>query len=144
MTSTRGIRRPAPRPCEFCPYRLDAPSGLWDASEYDKLPDYDNETGAQPFTVFLCHQQDGRVCAGWAGCHDGLHLLGLRVAVSIGEMSETERDATIAYQSPVPLFATGAEAAAHGMVDIAAPGLVARRAAAKLRRLIARRAERAT
>lgn len=27
------------QPCDTCPYRQDAPSGLWSASEYAKLPD---------------------------------------------------------------------------------------------------------
>lgn len=36
------------------------------------------------------------------------------------------------YVSPVPLFASGAEAAAHGMRDIDAPGARARRAIMKL------------
>ena len=91
---------PAARPCGSCPYRRDVPSGVWHASEYRKLPAYDNDTMGQPPHLFLCHQQDGRVCAGWAGCHDGAHLLALRVAAMSG---------------------SGAEAAAHGLADVDQP-----------------------
>ena len=63
---------PARTPCATCPYRTDVPSGVWAPEEYAKLLAYDEETAYQPLSVFLCHQVDGRVCAGWAGCHDGL------------------------------------------------------------------------
>ncbi|MFE5407000.1 DUF6283 family protein [Streptomyces sp. NPDC056580] len=40
----------------------------------------------QPPGLFLCHQNDrgddrARVRGGWVGCHDGDHVLALRVAV---------------------------------------------------------------
>ncbi|MGH3734203.1 MAG: DUF6283 family protein [Micromonosporaceae bacterium] len=35
---------PTPHPCETCPYRKDAPSGVWAAEEYERLRSYD----AQP------------------------------------------------------------------------------------------------
>ena len=35
------------RPCPTCPYRRNCPSGLWDASEYARLIDYDGEIGDQ-------------------------------------------------------------------------------------------------
>jgi hypothetical protein len=130
MTAT--LRGPAPRPCESCPYRRDVPSGVWAASEYDKLPLYDAPTYAQPTGVFLCHQQDGRVCAGWAGCHDGTNLLSLRIAVSNGALSVADYEATVGYCSPVPLFASGAEAATHGEAGIEAPTAPARRVIAKV------------
>ncbi|WP_218108792.1 DUF6283 family protein [Streptomyces sp. LUP30] len=115
--------QPAPRPCASCPYRQDVPSGVWAASEYAKLTLYDAPTHAQPPRLFLCHQHDrdddrARVCGGWAGCHDGDHLLALRVAVSSGEISVETADAIRDYVSPAPLFASGAEAAAHGVREI--------------------------
>lgn len=118
---------PAPRPCASCPYRQDVPSGIWAASEYAKLPAYDEPTFAQPARLFLCHQHDraddrARVCAGWAGCHDGDHLLALRVAVSSGEITVETADTIRDYASPVPLFTSGTEAAAHGMREIRSPG----------------------
>lgn len=118
---------PAPRPCASCPYRQDVPSGVWAASEYTKLPAYDAPTYAQPARLFLCHQHDrdderARVCSGWAGCHDGEHLLSLRVAVSSGEITVETADDIRDYVSPVPLFASGTEAAAHGVREIRNPG----------------------
>lgn len=135
MTAT--LRGPAPRPCESCPYRRDVPSGVWAAEEYDKLPRYDDPTYAQPAGVFLCHQRDGRVCAGWAGCHDGAHLLALRIAVRAGEMTVASYRATVTYSSPVPLFASGSEAAVHGKAGINQPGAPARRVIAKVSRRLA-------
>ena len=113
---------PAPRPCTSCPYRQDVPSGVWEASEYDKLRAYDHETWAQPTKVFLCHQNDrgaeqSRVCSGWAGCHDTDHLLALRLAQVPPEVAQQVID----YQSPVPLFASGSEAADHGQREIDDP-----------------------
>lgn len=126
------IRPPAPRPCESCPYRRDVPSGVWDASEYAKLPAYDNDTASQPAGVFLCHQQDGRVCAGWAGCHDMDHSFALRIASATGQMAPEAVEATLGYESPVALFGSGAEAAAHGTRDFERPDRSARRVIGKL------------
>lgn len=116
------MRRPAPRPCLSCPYRCDVPSGVWSADEYEKLPQYDAETYAQPHGMFQCHQNDGqdtqaRMCAGWVACH-GYELLSLRLAVSMGRADPDVMD----YTTDVPIFTSGAEAAAHGMRDIKHPG----------------------
>lgn len=119
---------PSAAPCGTCPYRRDVPSGIWAATEYAKLPIYDGDTTAQlnanAFALFYCHQNDGHLCAGWVGCHDTDNLLALR-------FNRADR-ATFDYQSPVPLFASGAEAARHGMRDIDAPGPAAQTAMAKL------------
>lgn len=137
MTATIGP--PAPRPCASCPYRRDVPSGIWAAEEYAKLPAYDRETMGQPPQVFLCHQNErdsdrSRVCAGWAGCHDGGHLLALRFASIGGSMTPDAIEATMDYRSPVPLFRSGAEAAAHGMVQIRRPGTRAVKTMGKIAR----------
>ncbi len=131
---------PAPRPCVSCPYRRDVPSGIWDASEYAKLPGYDGPTFAQPAALFLCHQHDrgddgARVCGGWAGCHDGNELLALRMAVSSREVTVDVADAIRDYVSPVPLFASGAEAADHGMREIHQPSPAACTAMTKITRI---------
>ncbi|MGW3607940.1 DUF6283 family protein [Micromonospora sp. NPDC005161] len=131
-------RGPANSPCGTCPYRRDVPSGVWDASEYAKLPDYDAPTALQPHGLFLCHQADGRVCAGWAGCHDGNELLALRLATLQG-MSPDEISNTRGYVSPVPLFGSGKEAAEHGMARIDDPNRKARRAIDRLAPKIAAR-----
>lgn len=128
------VRGPAPRPCESCPYRRDVPSGVWADEEYDKLPEFDKDTASQPPGVFLCHQQNGRVCAGWIGCHGAHELLGVRIAASMRKMSDADLLATLNYTSPVPLFASGAEAAAHGKAEIRSLGTGARRVIAKVSR----------
>ncbi|MFE9250887.1 DUF6283 family protein [Streptomyces sp. NPDC007088] len=130
---------PAPRPCLTCPYRRDVPSGVWSPRDYEKLPRYDGETWEQPARVFICHQHDKddidvRVCGGWAGCHDGDHLLALRIAVIEGGITTATADAIRDYTSPVPLFTSGAEAAAHGMRDLNTPGTEALRAMDKIKR----------
>ncbi|MGW5160473.1 DUF6283 family protein [Nonomuraea wenchangensis] len=86
-TEGRPAGPPAERPCGTCPYRKDVLSGSWAREEYDKLRGYDRPTFAQPVTLWLCHQHDRdsprrRVCAGWAGCHDGTTLLAVRVALA--------------------------------------------------------------
>lgn len=113
--------KPRPRPCASCPYRQGVPSGVWEASEYAKLPAYDGDTGEQPIATFYCHQQDGSVCAGWLGHRDAYDLLAVRLGVATGHLDQSCLD----YQTHVPLFASGAEAAAHGMKDIRHPGKAA-------------------
>lgn len=125
---TEYLPRPGKAPCGTCPYRRDVPAGIWDASEYAKLPAYDGETLEQLVkggaALFFCHQQDGNLCAGWVGCHDTDHLVAMRLnAVHLD---------TFEYVSPVPLFASGAEAAAHGLSGVEQPSDEARRAIGKL------------
>lgn len=128
------VSPPADRPCGSCPYRRDVPSGVWAAEEYAKLPPYDRETGEQPLGAFMCHQQDGRLCAGWVGCHDMDENLGLRLAVASGDMSVETAESVRRYQSRVPLFGSGAEAAEHGLREVAAPPAPAVRVIEKLNR----------
>jgi Family of unknown function (DUF6283) len=123
---TDDLPRPAKAPCGSCPYRRDAPSGLWHPDEYAKLLNYDGPTVFQSPALFLCHQKDGNLCAGWLACHDPDELLALRV-------SEVHEDA-YSYRSPVPVFTSGAEAAAHGMKDIDNPGRAAVRTMVKIER----------
>jgi hypothetical protein len=136
---------PANPPCGFCPYRRDAPSGVWHPSEYAKLPPYDNETAAQPPQVFGCHRQDGRVCGGWAGVHGrqtgARDLISLRFGAMLGAVTAEVIEAVHSYVSKVPLWGSGAEAAAHGMAQVEAKGPDAERAIDKLQRARARREE---
>lgn len=118
---TQTIHPPAPRPCASCPYRRDVPSGVWHPDEYAKLPDYDEPTPFQPTGVFLCHQVNGRACAGWAGCHDMTHNLAIRLAESTGDITPDDADELRDYTTDVELFATGREAAEHGMRDVEHP-----------------------
>ncbi len=119
------VTGPAPRPCSSCPYRCDAPSGLWAAVEYEKLVAYDRDTANQPTNLFLCHQtnagdEGARLCAGWVGCH-GENLLALRLAAARGELAAADLRSVFEYCSPVALFRSGADAAAHGMTNIDNP-----------------------
>ena len=105
-------------PCGSCPYRRDAPSGIWHKREYDKLPDYDAPTWLQPRAVFMCHQKDGMLCAGWVACH-GRELLALRLARNIDP-------SVYHYKTTVPVFGSGAEARDHGIREIRKPGAKAK------------------
>jgi hypothetical protein len=112
---------------------------VWSQEEYDKLRGYDRPTVFQPVALWLCHHHDRssprrRVCAGWAGCHDGAELLAVRVALATGLLSVADARALETYTSPVPLFASGAQAAEHGLADLDAPSLEAVRAIAKVDR----------
>lgn len=128
------IKAPAPHPCGSCPYRRDVPGGVWDEEEYAKLPTYDGQTFEQDPSVFTCHQQDGRLCAGWVGCHDMSESIGLRVGVVLGAITEDVLDVVLDYETTTPLFSSGAEAAAHGRAELEAPGAKARRTIDKLER----------
>lgn len=128
------ILPPAPRPCASCPYRRDVPSGVWHPDEYAKLAHYDETTWSQPTAVFLCHQVNGRACAGWAGCHDMTHSLALRLAISGGDISPDDGDEIHNYTTDVELFTTGREAAEHGMRDVEHPTSDAVRTLGKIKR----------
>lgn len=123
----------AKAPCKSCPYRRDVPSGIWAAGEYAKLPFYDGSMLDQMEggrALFMCHQNDGHLCAGWVGCHGPDSLLALRLNAV---------DASVwSYVSPVRLFRSGAQAAAHGMRAIHRPGMRARAMIARLARALRR------
>lgn len=123
-----GLPRPSKAPCGTCPYRRDVPPGIWSVAEYAKLPRYDGETGDQIMQggigLFFCHQNDGKLCAGWVGCHDTRHLAALRFS--------PVDDSVFDYVSPVPLFSSGTEAARHGLSGVNNPPPEAKAAIAKL------------
>jgi hypothetical protein len=102
-------------PCGSCPYRRDVPSGIWHRSEYDKLPKYDGETWEQSPALFMCHQRDGRLCGGWLACHGPGELLALRIPKNVDP-------AVYDFKTDVPVFASGAEARAHGLREVHNPG----------------------
>lgn len=108
---------PRPRPCVSCPYRRSVASGIWHEDEYAKLPRYDAETFAQPPAVFMCHQGDAHVCSGWLGHADPSQLLAVRIGILDGSLDP----ACAEYETDVPLFSSGAEAAAHGAREIESP-----------------------
>jgi len=65
----------------------------------------------------MCHQGDSHVCAGWLGHADPSELLAVRIGISQGHLDP----ACAEYETDVPLFASGQEAAAHGVRDIRTP-----------------------
>lgn len=136
MPDPDDLPRPSKAPCGTCPYRQDVPAGIWSADEYVTLPPYDGETWEQAanggHALFYCHQNDGKLCAGWVGCHDTQHLLAMRL--------HRVHPSTYDYESPVPLFDSGAAAAAHGLSGVADPGPEAQAAIRKLLRKAGRRA----
>ena len=121
MTAIRSM------PCSACPYRLDVPSGLWDASEYEKLRDYDRPTAYQPPAAFACHATPDHLCNGWAVVHTTrgheYDLLALRL-----EGVDAIPDAG------VPMFDSGNDAADWGQRDIENPSPAAFEAVWKLMR----------
>lgn len=129
-----GDKTPAKNPCGSCPYRCNVPSGVWAEEEYEKLPEYDKPTGEQPARLFLCHQQNERICSGWAGTHDMSNNLALRIAAVTGALTPEEVEETLDYTTPVELFESGAEAAEHGMADIDCPGTAAEKTISKIER----------
>lgn len=114
---------PRKRPCASCPYRLDVPAGIWHPTEYAKLPAYDGDIGEQledpdqALRTFACHQADGRVCSGWLGHRDPLDMLAVRIGLSSGRLAPECAD----YTTDVPLFESGADAAAHGTLEPGEP-----------------------
>lgn len=110
---------PRKNPCASCPFRKNVPSGIWDKSEYEKLPAYDGEMHEQTNTaVFMCHQNDdGSACSGWLAHRDPEDML----AVRLGVMHDQLDPSCLDYTTDVPLFESGAAAARHGMKDIESP-----------------------
>lgn len=112
-------------PCTACPYRRDVPSGIWAHHEYEKLREYDNPTGEQPFSVFLCHATPEHLCHGWAVVHSNrgheYELVALRISPA-GPIPEPG----------VPLLASGNEAADWGQRDVDHPSDEALELAARL------------
>ena len=114
-------------PCTSCPYRRDTPHGVWDATEYAKLPAYDTD---ESFATFLCHHspfRDGETaCRGWLTVH--ADSIAVRLAMCAGKITPEQRDAKVT----VPLFRTGLSAATAGMRGVNRPGRRARQMIAGL------------
>jgi len=123
---------PAKSPCGSCPYRQDAPSGLWHHSHYAKLIEYDLPLDQQPQAVFGCHQQNGKLCAGWVGTHDMTQNLALRIALLEGWITMETFRICLNYVTKVPLFASGREACNHGLRDYENPDVRTKRVVNKL------------
>lgn len=132
-SASTGPAKPRRSPCASCPYRRSVPSGIWHEDEYRKLEGYDAETYAQPVAVFNCHQGDGDVCAGWLGHADPTRLLAVRLGIARGDVDPSCAE----YETDVPLFESGAEAAEHGRAELDAPS---ERAEGAIRKIVRTRA----
>lgn len=64
--------------------------------------------------IFLCHQQDDNLCAGWVACHGPRNLMGVLVGVIGGRIDPAIYD----YETSVPLYESGHEAARHGIANV--------------------------
>lgn len=111
------LPKPPKVPCGTCPYRKDVPSGIWDRSEYEKLPKYDGGTSDQfmkgSIALFMCHQRDGCLCGGWLLTHDPQQLAALR-------LSRVD-DSVWDYAPDIEVWASGQEAHDHGIRDLDRP-----------------------
>ena len=124
---------PRKTPCASCPYRTRVASGIWDESEYAKLPAYDGEMHEQTsIAVFMCHQpSEGAVCSGWLGHREYPEdMLAVRLGIIRGALDES----CLEYSTDVPLFDSGAAAAEHGMKNFQDPRADARRVIDKITR----------
>lgn len=120
-TSSQKVSKPRKNPCASCPYRKNVPSGVWDETEYSKLPRYDGEIHEQSsIAIFRCHQlAEDNICSGWLGHRDEPDdLLAVRLGLMRGDLDLSCLD----YATDVPLFESGAAAAEHGMKQILDPG----------------------
>ena len=112
-----------PKPCPSCPYRKKTPSGVWDASEYRKLKEYDGEVIDQlrngGVGIFRCHQNNGKeespcLCRGWTDCHGAHNLAAIRLTQK--RIPDDAFD-----HSGDDVFSSGEDACRHGMRDISDP-----------------------
>jgi len=125
--------------CPTCPYLRATPPGIWDASEYEKLAEYDEQPGQLPvLAAFHCHQENATgqatVCRGWLSVHRG--AVAVRLACARGALQASQVQAL---PEEPQYYATGAEAAAAGLAGVEYPGDDARKKIAGLvRRGVAR------
>jgi len=119
----------APRPCITCPYAKATPAGVWDASEYEKLREYDDDWNP-PIAMFHCHQENATgtptACKGFLAVHPDA------VAVRLGQAVGSVTPDQVAEPCPVEVYASGTEACEAGLVGIADPSPEALAAMAKL------------
>jgi hypothetical protein len=123
------------KPCATCPYRKDTPPGVWDRSEYEKLPGYDEpiyvigpdgnyRAVREPkMAIFKCHYspslEHDAVCRGWLTVHR--ESVAVRLAMAIGTFTPEQ-----VYAEPlVELYASGQEACDAGIAGCDQPSIAA-------------------
>jgi hypothetical protein len=118
-------------PCDSCPYRRDTPPGVWDRSEYEKLPTWDtdgNLTHEQTLEqissgIFLCHQFDPNakqptLCRGWLEVHQ--NNLAVRMVMFRTDFRGHNEP------TKIPLYQSGAEACKAGLKGVRKPSTPAK------------------
>jgi hypothetical protein len=124
-------------PCQACPYRIDTPSGVWEAEEYLKLAEYDKPTSEQPPGMFLCHDADREtvVCRGWWDVHSKqtheCDLLAVRLGLAFGHLTVADLETP---PCDVPMYGSGAEACEAGLAEIDCPSPEAQAMALKIKK----------
>lgn len=106
-------------PCATCPYRKDTPPGIWDRSEYEKLPAWDGtEMHEMNTAVFMCHSAniggEKRACRGWLEVHS--ENKGVRINMITGRITMNKTTPT-----DVPLYDSGAQARRAGIRGVKRP-----------------------
>lgn len=128
MSATKEKLACAANPCASCPYAKTTPPGVWDASEYRKLPAWDEPMNYPG--LFLCHHSNlgGResVCRGWLEVHS--NNIGVRLAMAM-RIDLKHREPT-----KVPLYASGAAACRAGLRGVRKPSPKAKAICQKLTR----------
>lgn len=106
-------------PCTNCPYRKDAPVGLWHAVEFKKVVASEAQ---QMGSLFHCHKHSGRapakrsLCVGFVldQVNRGMPNLSLRMAViSDADVAKVVSSAS----SVVPMYSSALEMCAANGVD---------------------------
>jgi Family of unknown function (DUF6283) len=78
------------RPCDNCPWRVDAPRGFWDPSHFEEIYRNCQDDGMH---VMLCHKsKPGKIelpCQGWARVM-GTAAIGVRILLIKGTLTIAE------------------------------------------------------
>lgn len=124
------------KPCPTCPYAKSTPPGVWNPTEYLKLPKYDGETWEQSIALFQCHYSNrGKkvptICQGWLDCHGAGELLAVRLAMLNGKLPDD-----FSFEpSGTEVYSSGEEACKAGLSGCENPNKEAKRVINKLTKM---------
>lgn len=100
-------------PCRDCPFRRDVQPGVWPDAVYGRLLRYDGNLAQQraagAIHPMFCGMRPSGMCGGWLGVFPFRGNLALQFQITGVDIA-----AVRSYRPGVPLFSSGAEAAAHG------------------------------